>query len=271
MSWSGKRSYAAAEALADWLPQVVNAVDPWLSTEIEKGAPSMNEIAASLDGCSFGIVCVTPGNQGRPWINYEAGALAKSVGNEKGRVATLLVGFDRPTEVVGPLAQFQATLIDLKDIKRLVRDIDKHTDKPRSAEKVDQLVDALWPLLEPRLRAATTLVSSRPPKRSDTEKIDELLTIIRDLRREVIGPMPRATTHERRVVEDFEVQLSTARTSIMEILGEEVAGSALIVFDELYGGEVRLKVPVDERTLRRLRSKLRFDTGRERLQLIVDA
>ena len=89
LSWSGDRSRLVAEALRDWLPDIINAVDPWMSTEIDKGTPSMQEIAAALKDCAFGIICVTPGNKLTPWINYEAGALSKAVGDDSARCGAL--------------------------------------------------------------------------------------------------------------------------------------------------------------------------------------
>src|SRR4051794_10428954 len=80
LSWSGQKSQKVAEALYDWLPMAVNAVEPWMSSDdIEKGATSIQSIGAALQECSFGIICLTRENQERPWINYEAGALAKAV------------------------------------------------------------------------------------------------------------------------------------------------------------------------------------------------
>ena len=39
ISWSGARSRSAAEALRNWLPKIINAVEPWLSSaDIDKGA-----------------------------------------------------------------------------------------------------------------------------------------------------------------------------------------------------------------------------------------
>lgn len=79
-SWSGARSRAVAEALNDWLPRVIQAVKPFYSPEIEKGAKWSNEIDDALEGTRFGIVCLTPDNLSSTWIHYETGALSKTSG-----------------------------------------------------------------------------------------------------------------------------------------------------------------------------------------------
>lgn len=46
--WSGTRSFEIAKALNDWLPRVIQAVKPFFSHEIEKGAKWACEIDAAL-------------------------------------------------------------------------------------------------------------------------------------------------------------------------------------------------------------------------------
>jgi hypothetical protein len=54
ISWSGKRSRAFAEALRDWLPMIINAARPFLSSsDIDKGARWSTEIAGKLEKASW--------------------------------------------------------------------------------------------------------------------------------------------------------------------------------------------------------------------------
>jgi TIR domain-containing protein len=78
LSWHGQRSRAIAEALNDWLRRVIQAVKPFYSPDIEKGAKWSSEIDSALEGTRFGIICLTPDNLDSTWIHYEAGALSKT-------------------------------------------------------------------------------------------------------------------------------------------------------------------------------------------------
>lgn len=79
LSWSGESSHAIAEKLHKWLPMVIQKIEPYISTEIEKGTRWASDIASELEVCAFGIACVTQENKDAPWLLFEAGALSKSV------------------------------------------------------------------------------------------------------------------------------------------------------------------------------------------------
>jgi hypothetical protein len=107
ISWSGRRSKAVAEALQEYLPIIVNAFNPWLSSaNIDKGARWSSELATALANAKAGIICLTPDNLTAPYVLFESGAISKTV--EKAFVCTLLIGLE-PSDITGPLADFQAT------------------------------------------------------------------------------------------------------------------------------------------------------------------
>src|SRR5712691_4344098 len=101
LSWSGQRSRAVAEALRDWLPDVLQVVQPWLSSEdIPLGARWASEIARILEEADTGIICLTRDNVNSQWLNFEAGALSKQF---KTQLCVYALDLS-PVEVSGPLA-----------------------------------------------------------------------------------------------------------------------------------------------------------------------
>ena len=106
ISWSGQRSKIVAEALWKWIPKVIQSVKPWISSEdIYAGNRWNQEIATELEQSNFGIICLTPENMNKPWILFEAGALAKTI-NET-LVCPYLINL-KSSEIKGPLTQFQS-------------------------------------------------------------------------------------------------------------------------------------------------------------------
>jgi len=119
ISWSGERSRAAAEALRGWLPMIINAAKPFLSvTDIEKGTRWATELASKLQSAKAGILCLTPSNIHADWLLFEAGALSKTVENPF--ICPLLIGLE-PSDIKGPLAQFQATRATKEDLLQLLK------------------------------------------------------------------------------------------------------------------------------------------------------
>jgi len=87
ISWSGPRSRAVAEALKEYLPMIVNAFNPWLSSaDIDKGARWNSDLAAALATSKAGIICLTPNNFTAPYNLFDSGALSSTV--EKTYVCT---------------------------------------------------------------------------------------------------------------------------------------------------------------------------------------
>lgn len=111
ISWPGEKSLAVAKVLHDWLPTVINSVEPWISSEgLRAGLKWNQQLEKELNGTNFGIIVATPRNQRAQWLNFEAGALSKKVGGAESRVAPLLIDFEKATDLVGPLASYQATM-----------------------------------------------------------------------------------------------------------------------------------------------------------------
>jgi len=121
ISWSGDRSKAVADVLRRWFPSVIQAVRPYFSPDdVAKGARWSSEIAKELEASRVGLLVITPENQEAPWLLFEAGALAKNL--DRSKVCPILFGAMEPTDVKGPLVQFQAAQFSETEMKRVVKD-----------------------------------------------------------------------------------------------------------------------------------------------------
>ncbi len=180
LSWSGPRSKRVAEALGDWICQVIQAVEPWISVDVEKGARWNKEIAAQLDSTEIGIFCLTRDNLQSPWLHFEAGALSKG---QDGRVCTFMLDI-HPTDVKPPLSDFQATTFEREDVQKLLFSLNARLgaagDRQLGDDLLRRLFDRFWPELEVKLKEIVAdTVSSKVPERSKDDLLDEILLTVR--------------------------------------------------------------------------------------------
>lgn len=76
ISWSGALSEAFADLLSNWLPDVIQRVKPWISSQdIDKGSLWSSELTEAL-ATTIGVLCVTQENKDAPWLLFESGALS---------------------------------------------------------------------------------------------------------------------------------------------------------------------------------------------------
>ena len=182
ISWSGERSKLLAEGLRKWLPGVINAVEPWLSSnDIDPGARWGPELASQLENTRYGIICATSDNLNAPWLLFEAGALSKYV--DKSRVVPLILDL-KPAEIKGPLAQFQAVQTTESDIKKLIIAINQTVfdsgEKGMDKAFVDEAYKLWWPQLKKSIDDIPKVIEDvRHSERSEKEMIEEILVLVR--------------------------------------------------------------------------------------------
>jgi hypothetical protein len=159
VSWSGEASHEVAKALKDWLPNVIQAVDVFLSSDdIAKGSHWFHELSSVLDECEFGILCLTRDNRSAPWILYEAGALGKRF--EEARIVPLLIGL-KVADLSGPLSQFNAALLHREEIKKLVAAINEQLGAAKLTEtRLQHAFNLHWPSLEATAQQASKKASA---------------------------------------------------------------------------------------------------------------
>jgi TIR domain len=185
ISWSGERSQRLAEALYEWVPMVLQSVDPWLSqTDIAAGERWADKIAKELEVCSFGIICLTQENIVSPWILFEAGALAKNM--QKGRVIPLLLDIDIK-DVAGPLAQFQAKKAEKGGLFDVIKAINQLSDTKVSDTQLPKQFEAMWPQLEHHVRDIPTNPPAAKQHRPEQEILEDLVSTVRSLDRKMQG------------------------------------------------------------------------------------
>jgi hypothetical protein len=179
ISWSGQRSKDLANALRNWLPMVLQYIEPWVSDQdISAGERWAQAIAGELDASNFGIICITPENIHSEWILFEAGALSKSM--QDGKVIPLLFGLEL-SDLSGPLSQFQAQKMEESGMKEVVKSINKISATKTSDTIVDQLLPALWPTLQETIAAIPNTAPSDKHMRPNHEILEELVVGIRGI------------------------------------------------------------------------------------------
>lgn len=182
ISWSGELSRAVAHQLRDWLPSVIQSVSPFMSAaDIAAGTRPLAEIEASLEVAQFGIICVTGENWGRPWVNFEAGALSKRLSLRDRRVSPLLIDL-APEDIDSPLKQFQMKRLDRSGVFEMLQSLNEVCDEGALAPAVlTDTFDMWWPRLETSVADAVRVASVPAVERRQEDKIDELLTMVRSL------------------------------------------------------------------------------------------
>jgi TIR domain len=200
ISWSGRRSKAVADALYVWLKDVIQAIDPWISSEeIRKGTRWNVELARELETTHIGVVCLTPENLTAPWLLFEAGALSKLYTEQDAHVCTYLI--DMPyTAVTGPLRDFQPTLATEEDTYRLVKSINAAIPEGQGRLTDTELARAFrcwWPELQQCLETLPPPDEDLPPPRQVEDMLQEVLEIVRTSAQS-LGIIFESTLHIRR-------------------------------------------------------------------------
>jgi hypothetical protein len=192
LSWSGALSQSYASIFSEWLPSVLNAIDPFHSTEdIDKGKRWSEKLSNELNASFYGIIFLTPDNVSAPWIMFEAGCLARDI--EKSKVCTLLFGLE-PTDITGPLEQFQATHFNKDDILKLILSLNNSSSPPITEKTVLNTFEMCWSKLDKQIEEAkqkVTAPSDAPIKRPDRDLLEEILESTRKITKQTENQAPQ--------------------------------------------------------------------------------
>lgn len=232
LSWSGDRSKAVAELLDEWIQCVIQAVDPWMSSkDIDRGSLWFSEITDQLQNTSIGIICLTQDNKNKPWILFEAGALAKGLSSS--RVCTFLIDLE-PSDVGNPLAQFNHTNAQEESMWALVLTLNKSLKERALKEKVlEEVFETYWPKFESKFKEiiAQTPSEAVQEQRSENEILIEILSATRAFDKRL--RLVEDDRHSSRVRERVSPQ--EAKTLITNLIGNGLDPSEVADFPGLRG------------------------------------
>jgi len=182
ISWSGDLSKNIAEIFRQWLPSVIQAVKPYYSPDdVAKGTRWNTEISKELDESKIGIICLTRDNIEKPWIMFEAGAISKNL--DKAKVCPLLFGLE-PTDIQGPLVQFQSAKFSKKEMEKVVKMINSELgENALGTEVLGSVFEKWWPDLEKKIQDELSNASQKDNTeiRSERDILEEILKLSRDI------------------------------------------------------------------------------------------
>lgn len=182
ISWSGNKSQEVAKILKQWIPCVIQSVEPYFSSaDIDKGARWSTDIAKELQDASFGILCVTKENLSSSWLNFEAGALSKSI--DQSKVCPFLVDL-KPSDIQNsPILQFQMTSATKEELLKLFESINANLGEKQLNETVlSTTFDTFWPKINEALQSVAEKSTSKSTitlEEKDLQPLEEILELVR--------------------------------------------------------------------------------------------
>jgi hypothetical protein len=185
ISWAGPQAEALAKGFHTFLPDVVNAIEPFLSgSDIDKGSRWNDVLKESLQASSCAIVCLTPESTSSVWVAFETGAVSRAAGspeNARTRIWTYLHGLTSKDIQLSPFASYQATFATESDTFKLVRSINGLSSDQVSEDSLKRRFDQMfWPNFSRVVDEASKV--SKVPQQTQSSEVDVLAEILRTVR-----------------------------------------------------------------------------------------
>ncbi len=181
ISWSGPRSKAVAHVFKKHLEYVIQGLPTFMSDkDIASGTQWFQEINDKLREATFGIVCATPENLERPWLSFEAGALANQA--DRSRVVPVVFGMKKDN-LPSPLNGFNGVDLDEDGFLRLIESIHEALEITTKWAIVEASAHRLWPEIEADLEAipAPSNAAAPVPAFDMEDAVKEMRGLLRDL------------------------------------------------------------------------------------------
>ncbi|MES1181754.1 MAG: TIR domain-containing protein, partial [Flavobacterium sp.] len=182
ISWSGDYSKEVAKCLQTWLNHTLTSAKPYYSSsDILKGARWHNDISKQLEITNVGLLIITPENFNNSWIIFEAGALSRKI--DQSRVCPILFDMS-PSDLTGPLTQFQTALFNKEDMFKVVQMINLEAgEQIIQNEILKNIFDQWWPKFEKEIKEIPRIKLTNSPKRNIDDINIEILEKLRGFER----------------------------------------------------------------------------------------
>lgn len=167
ISWSGPESQKIAENLRDFMLYVL--ANPTLfvaSKDLKGGEIWFTQISARLEACDVGVIVVTPQNKSKPWLHFEAGAIAKKVGQSA--AIPLLCGTPIGDLSGTALAQMQALEMNRTGLRELCARLNDLLELGLAESHIDTAFDMWWTKYESLLTDPSLWEGDVKPRKTPT-------------------------------------------------------------------------------------------------------
>jgi predicted nucleotide-binding protein len=166
-----------AHALRDWLPLVLQEVEPWLASDMTQPGTQSNGIPDHFQDNAAIILCVTREALQSMWFHFGTGAAVRA--SPRKLIIPLAIGIE-PSDITGPPAVFQPIKFDNEGIRKLVLRLNDALEKPLDRDVVMGIIDA-WESPRAVFRDLS-IFSKMPLLLADTDSDSPEPTLIDELR-----------------------------------------------------------------------------------------
>lgn len=183
VSWSGSTSKEVAKTLKKWIPRSLLGVKLFVSdTDIRAGDRWSKIIGDELAERKFAIVCLTSDNAESAWLNFEAGAISKTISDSY--VVPFLFNVEL-SNIDGPLTQFQAKKVNREGYFDLLKSINAGCENPIAENELEETLDIFWPNIEEDFKSISEDTSSDDASRDTNAILSDVIFSINDLREQM--------------------------------------------------------------------------------------
>lgn len=149
LNWSGEESRRIASLLRDWLPEVINALEPWLAADSFGRENRWLEVnAGPFSEAGMIVACVTTANAGEDWKSLDPSKFELSIAESAPLLVLLLVAGVDAASLRNVPDGASVIRLDRSGLKLLAEKLNSLADQPTDYDVLGRRFEGLWPRLE---------------------------------------------------------------------------------------------------------------------------